>query len=370
MTKHILVAYATGAGTTTEVATAIARELEGDEAAATGAPVEVVPVDVRNVNDVESVRDYSAVVLGSSIRLGRWLPEAVAFLEDFADELTGKPVALFTTCLTMVNDTAESRRIALAYMEPLLRLAPDILPVGIGLFAGALAPETRMIIPGEHGPHGDFRNWPAIRAWAKSIRPRMLNVEVRTQSDDDLQDAILSYTDLSHADLHNMDLQGAELDHSALHHADLSDAMLDQANLADSDLRRANLEESRLYWSNLQDSDMRGAVLVGANLMGADLTNANLSGADLHDAIMNGAIMRMALLHRVNLAGCDLIWADLSKATLSEATLTGARLGWANLSDADLTGADLAGAYYNAYTRWPDDFDPEAAGCIKVNDLF
>ncbi len=359
MTKQILVAYATGAGTTADVAAAIAEEI-GKEG---------TPVDVSNVVDVEDLSEYSAVVVGSSIRLGRWLPEAIEFIEDFQDTLALKPVALFTTCLTMVTDSADSRQTVLAYMEPLLHLAPGMLPVGIGLFAGALAPEMRLIIPGNHGPHGDFRNWPAIRAWAASIRPRLLAAEVRTHADYDLHEAVLSYTDLSSADLHNIDLQQADLEEADLSRSDLSDATLDQANLANADLRRANLRDSHLFWSNLHGSDLRGAVLVGANLMGADLTEADLSGADLHNAVLNGAILRHAKLRACNLADSDLIWADLSSADLREAKLAGARLGWANLADAKLADADLAGAHYNAYTRWPTDFSPDEAGCIRSGDI-
>ena len=70
MSKRILVAYASGSGSTREVAAAI-----GEAVAEEGAPV-----DVYAVQDVTSVADYSALVVGSSIRGGRWLPEAVDFV--------------------------------------------------------------------------------------------------------------------------------------------------------------------------------------------------------------------------------------------------------------------------------------------------
>ncbi|MEJ2750942.1 MAG: flavodoxin domain-containing protein, partial [Anaerolineae bacterium] len=165
MYKKILVAFASGSGSTAEVARAI-----GDVLAESG-----VPVDVTAVQTVNSVADYSAIVLGSSIRLGRWLPEAVEFLERFKDEMQDKPVAYFTTCLTMVNDTEENRRTVLAYLEPVRQLAPAIEPVGLGLFAGSLTPEQHTIRA--HiglGPFGDYRDWAAIKAWAEAIRPAIL----------------------------------------------------------------------------------------------------------------------------------------------------------------------------------------------------
>ena len=137
MTIRILVAYASGTGSTGEVAEAIAEVLRQGGA----------DVDVRAVQDVQDVASYGAIVLGSSIRVGRWLPGAVEFLEDFRRELSSIPVAYFTTCLTMVEDTEDSRRIVLGYLEPVLALAPEIKPVGLGLFAGSFDPQQRLIMP-------------------------------------------------------------------------------------------------------------------------------------------------------------------------------------------------------------------------------
>jgi uncharacterized protein YjbI with pentapeptide repeats len=52
---------------------------------------------------------------------------------------------------------------------------------------------------------------------------------------------------------------------------------------------------------------------------------------------------------------------------LEGADLSGVYLGQANLSDANLTGTNLLAAYYDADTKWPADFDPEAAGARLVD---
>ena len=64
MSKQILVAYATGAGSTAEVAAAIGDVLAQSEAR----------VVVQEVKEVEQVDEYSAVVVGSSIRVGEVTP--------------------------------------------------------------------------------------------------------------------------------------------------------------------------------------------------------------------------------------------------------------------------------------------------------
>ena len=39
-----------------------------------------------------------------------------------------------------------------------------------------------------------------------------------------------------------------------------------------------------------------------------------------------------------------------------------------NLFGADLFGADFSGARYNNSTKWPDGFNPVAAGAVFVKD--
>ena len=90
-------------------------------------------------------------------------------------------------------------------------------------------------------------------------------------------------------------------------------------------------------------TDCRGAILVGA-----DLSHFDLSGADLTDADLSGA--------------------DLSGAILWNAGLNGADLSGADLTNANLVGAMLRLTKYNANTKWPLGFDPEAAGAVLVDD--
>ncbi|MCB0037084.1 MAG: pentapeptide repeat-containing protein [Anaerolineales bacterium] len=356
MSKRILVAYASGTGSTGEVAEAIGEVLRAD-----GDTVYVTHVD-----NVRTIGNYSAVVLGSSIRAGRWLPSAIRFLETFVEEMAQRPVAYFTTCLTMVNDTAESRRTVMAYLEPILSLNPNIEPVGLGLFAGSLDPSRLLVMEGISGPHGDYRNWEAIRAWAAEVKPKLLTGEVSAPiKPTNLNSVILSYTDLSRSDLSDVDLRHSDLHKSNLQKTNFSRANLRDTNLAAADLQDANLEGASLHWSNLASSNLHGANLAGANLIGADLKAANLEAADLQNAILNGANLKEASLRSASLRLADLNWADLSAADLSAADLSSANLGWADLSEANLDDTVLDQARYNDQTKWPEDFVPEQAGCVR-----
>lgn len=354
MEKRILVAYASGSGSTAEVAEAIGDVLESAK----------VLVDVLPAGNVEDVSPYSAVVLGSSIRLGRWLAPAVHFLATHRDALQEVPVAYFTTCLTLVNDTEESRQKVLAYLEPVLDMAPEIEPVALGLFAGSLDPSMQLLVPG--GPYGDFRDWEAIATWAEEIRPTLHAAEARAGEPPVLAEVTLSYSDMAGIDLHRADLQRASLRETRLAGADLSGADMRESDLRAADLRDADLRWASLGWADLSGTDLRGANLERGNLMGADLREADLSGATLKNAILNGATLTGARLQNADLSGADLNWVKGDQTNLEGADLRETSLGWADLSGATLDGAKLENARYNEQTQWPAGFSADEAGCVFV----
>jgi len=166
--KRVLVAYASRSGTTGGVAEAIGRALcdEGFE------------VDTRLAKHVEDLSPYRAVVLGSAIQRASWLPDAIKFAGRNRDALSRVPVAYFLTCMTLHQETAETRKTAQSFMEPVQSAVPEVRPVDSGFFAGALdyrklGAILRMLVKSRMEakgiPEGDFRNWKAITAWAKGL---------------------------------------------------------------------------------------------------------------------------------------------------------------------------------------------------------
>jgi len=162
----ILVAYASRAGSTGEVAEAIGKVLcEGGAA-----------VDVRLAKDVTDVSPYRAIVVGSAIYMGQWMSEAAKFVEMHREALSQIPVAYFAVCLTQKDDTEENRRTVAAYLDPVREV---VQPVDVGLFAGRLDCSKlsflyRLIAKVMGSPEGDFRDWEAIRAWAANVRGRLV----------------------------------------------------------------------------------------------------------------------------------------------------------------------------------------------------
>ena len=163
-TNRILVAYATRAGATIQVAQTI-----GETLAATGAAV-----DVRPITRVNDLKGYTAMVIGSAIRMGKWLPEATEFVKSNQSTLATAPTACFLVCATLHEDTVETRTKVLTYLNP---IRPILKPTSIGLFAGKMNYDTLSLLDRamvqSKVPQGDWRNWDAIRAWARDL-PTML----------------------------------------------------------------------------------------------------------------------------------------------------------------------------------------------------
>ena len=167
--KKVLVAYASRCGTTGGVAEAIGKVL-CDRGAV---------VDVRLVGNVNDLSPYHAIIVGSAIRMGKWLPEAAGFVKNNQDTLNRLPIAYFVVCLTMKDNTAENRSKVLAYLDPVRKEARKIQPVATGLFPGAmnfnkLSFVHKTILKAKGASEGDYRDWLAIKAWATDVAPTLL----------------------------------------------------------------------------------------------------------------------------------------------------------------------------------------------------
>lgn len=199
---NVLVAYATMAGSTAEVAEAVAETIS-EEMAGNDVQIKVLPL-----GEVQDLEGYDAVVVGAPMILG-WHRGALRFLKKNRRVLTQKPLALFVTAMSL-TETGERRlngvpltvdedlpkapqqegRLTFReryarlsnYVRPILKAAGPVQPVSIGVFGGRMEYGRlpwwgvlfAMLIV--RAPAGDRRNWEAIRSWAAGL-PEMMVAE-------------------------------------------------------------------------------------------------------------------------------------------------------------------------------------------------
>ncbi len=171
MNEKILVTYASQGGATAGVAEAIGKALSESGAS----------VEVRPVSEVGDLSPYRAVVVGSAVHSGKWMPEATDFVERNLAALRRMPTAIFQVCMMLATANEQYRRMPPDWLDP---LRAQLRPVAAGSFAGALWPERYARFSERLGLHiflamiklkaGDYRDWAAIRAWAQSLRPALL----------------------------------------------------------------------------------------------------------------------------------------------------------------------------------------------------
>jgi len=165
--KSILVAYASRFGSTQEVAEAIAVTLR--EAG--------LEVDLQLMQEVKSLDRYDAVVLGAAIYNAKWNADAHQFVMRHQESLRQLMAAIFTLGPLSSSDAAKqnSRR----QLDSELSNYPWLKPVAVEIFAGKYDPSKPGLNFFERFlPARDYRNWDAIRAWAKALSAQLQRVEM------------------------------------------------------------------------------------------------------------------------------------------------------------------------------------------------
>ena len=189
--SRVLVAYATMAGSTVDVA-----QVVGEEIAKSGLQVDILPI-----GEIKDLQAYDGVVVGGPMIMG-WHRAALSFLKKNREAFQHIPLAVFVTAisLTQTGETSvdgvpvyvdeklpklpknedrlnfNERYARLSnYLRPILKATLPVKPVSIGVFDGRLeygrlkwwAVLFVMLII--QAPAGDRLNWSAIRSWAVGL---------------------------------------------------------------------------------------------------------------------------------------------------------------------------------------------------------
>ena len=179
----ILVAHASRHGSTAQIAERLAQRL-GE------AGLGAVAVDV---GEVEDAATYDAYIIGGAAYMFHWLKPAMRFVRHHQELLARRPVWLFASGPVGDEEVDDEGNDLLEVARPrefdelreLLapreqkvfsgKWDPDAPPVGFAERMMKLLPAGRDALPA-----GDFRDWPAIDAWAAEIAAALLRPEPTT----------------------------------------------------------------------------------------------------------------------------------------------------------------------------------------------
>jgi menaquinone-dependent protoporphyrinogen oxidase len=156
----VLVAVAGRHGATVGIAEEIAAVLRATLPDAT--------VEVRDAADPGDLGRFDAVLVGSAIYMGRWLPAARHLVESHRAQLSVVPLWMFSSGPLgdpprPIDDLAE-----------VAALGAGVAARGHRVFSGRLDPSDlrwteRLAVRAVRSPTGDFRDHDAIRAWALEV---------------------------------------------------------------------------------------------------------------------------------------------------------------------------------------------------------
>jgi menaquinone-dependent protoporphyrinogen oxidase len=163
----VLVAVASRHEATRGIAEVIADELETSR----------LEVDLRDTDAVANITDYQAVVLGSAVYTGDWLPEAKHFVRAHGSALRTIPVWLFSSGPIGADD-AKTLGDPPAVPE-LMRAtqARDHKVFSGRLDKRSLGPAEQLVSKVVEAPEGDFRDLGAIIEWARSIASSLVSMQ-------------------------------------------------------------------------------------------------------------------------------------------------------------------------------------------------
>lgn len=157
---QILVTYASYFGSTADVAAALGTALRDQGHR----------VDVIAINDQPTLATYDAVVVGSAVQRGEWLPLALDFLRDNQAALQHLPVAVFCVHIANLQKNKHSQQLRLAYLN---QVREWVQPVDEAFFAGRFDRRgAALLLPRWAAwlvPPMDFRNWKKIEQWGQSL---------------------------------------------------------------------------------------------------------------------------------------------------------------------------------------------------------
>jgi len=169
---NIFVTYASEHGSTAGIARTIATVLREN----------MLDVELKRMEEApEDLCEFDAVIFGSAVYIGEWLPKAVDFLLKHHEKLGDCPTWVFSSGPTG-RESPEELADGDILPTDLRPLIDKMQPQDIVVFPGKidlrrLTQQERTLVKKKGIEKGDYRDWQAIRMWAQEIATTLKDME-------------------------------------------------------------------------------------------------------------------------------------------------------------------------------------------------
>jgi menaquinone-dependent protoporphyrinogen oxidase len=178
--KKALIAYGSRYGSTAEISQEISKILRNLD-------IETLVLDLKETKEKQwpSIDEFNAILVGSSIKMGRWMKEPQKFLKKNKDKIknTEKILGLFVSCSTVLDDPMKAKNDYLDKIMEKLKFKADMYDAFGPVFdfsetskLGYLTKKISIAGLNESGniefdpnARNDLRDWDQIRSFAEKF---------------------------------------------------------------------------------------------------------------------------------------------------------------------------------------------------------
>ena len=169
--KSILILYASFHGSTAQIAEFMGEKLN----------IQGMSSSVKSINERIDFSLYNGIIMGAPIHRGKWMGDAIDFVNKHRLEFDHLPFACFYTCIVKAKHppSKESLKVIESYKATLIELFPSLPPSCISSFAGMLEYDKCsffvklvlwLILRNKGIGEGDYRDWRAIESWLSETK--------------------------------------------------------------------------------------------------------------------------------------------------------------------------------------------------------
>lgn len=161
----ILVASASRHGSTDGIGKVIAKTLRS----------EGLEVSFKRIEDVHTIEEYDAFVIGSAVYMGKWLKRAEQFVHEYHKYIATKPIWLFSSGPIALSQGSSTELSLQPAVLAAIATAHDHRLFGGKLQRKELGRIERILSRVVGAQQGDYRPWGQIVEWSISIAHTLHN---------------------------------------------------------------------------------------------------------------------------------------------------------------------------------------------------